>query len=112
MVGRIQIGSRRSKYGAKKTIVDGIKFDSKAEAARYAVLQKLAHIGLIKNLRMQVVYKLAVNDQLICKYIADFVYERNGIEVVEDVKGMRTREYILKRKLMKAVFGIQIKETK
>lgn len=112
MPGRITIGGRRSKYGAKKTEIDGLKFDSKAEAARYTVLKKLAGIGIVKNLRLQVVYKLAVNGQLICKYIADFVYDKDGVEVVEDVKGMRTREYVLKRKLMKAVFGIVIKETK
>jgi hypothetical protein len=111
MAGSICI-SRRSKYGAKKTIVDGIKFDSKAEATRYATLKALQRVGMVKNLRLQVAYKLTVNGSLICKYIADFVYLRDGVEVVEDVKGVKTREYILKRKLMKACFGIVIKETK
>jgi len=102
---------RRSKYGAKKTVVDGIKFDSMAEAARYGVLKVLQSAGLIKDLRLQVPYVITVNGKKICRYVADFVYIENGKEVVEDVKGMKTPVYNLKKKLMEAVFSVVILET-
>lgn len=101
---------RRSKFGNHKTVVDGITFDSKAEATRYSVLKVLQSAGVVTDLRLQVPYELAVNGLKICRYIADFVYTMDGKEVVEDVKGMRTPEYKLKRKLMLAVFGIEIQE--
>lgn len=101
-----------NKYRNKKTVVDGITFDSRREASRYGVLKIMQAAGLITNLRLQVPYVIAVNGQKICRYVADFVYLENSREVVEDVKGVRTREYILKRKLMFAVFGIEIKEVK
>jgi len=101
---------RRTKFGNKKTVVDGIKFDSKAEATRYSVLKVLQAAGVVTQLRLQVPYELSVNGLKICRYIADFVYVMDGKEVVEDVKGMRTPEYKLKRKLMLAVFGIEIQE--
>ena len=102
----------RPKYRNIKTTVDGITFDSKRESIRYCELKLLAKAKKIKNLRLQVPYVIRVNGEKICKYIADFVYVEDGQEIVEDVKGMRTREYVLKRKLMKAVFGIDIRETK
>ena len=102
---------KRSKYGAKKAVVDGIKFDSMAEAARYGVLKVIQAAGLISDLRLQVSYLITVNDKKICRYIADFVYIENGKEVVEDVKGMKTPVYSLKKKLMEAVFGVVIFET-
>jgi hypothetical protein len=101
---------RRSKFGNHKTVVDGIKFDSKAEATRYSVLKVLQAAGVVADLRLQVPYELAVNGLKVCRYIADFVYTIDGKEVVEDVKGVRTPEYQLKRKLMLAVFGIEIQE--
>jgi len=101
---------RRSKFGNHKTVVDGITFDSKAEATRYSVLKVLQAAGVVTQLRLQVPYDLAVNGLKVCRYIADFVYTMDGKEVVEDVKGMRTPEYKLKRKLMLAVFGIEIQE--
>lgn len=101
-----------SKYRNKKTVIDGITFDSRREASRYGVLKIMQAAGLISGLRLQVPYVITVNGEKICKYVADFVYQENGREVVEDVKGVRTREYILKRKLMFAVFGIEIKEVK
>lgn len=102
---------RRSKYGAKKTVVDGIKFDSIAEATRYGVLKVIQAAGLISDLRLQVRYDIAVNGRKVCRYVADFVYIENGKEVVEDVKGMKTPVYNLKKKLMEAVFGVVILET-
>lgn len=102
---------KRNKYGAVRTLVDGINFHSKKEAARYLVLKDAAASGDITNLRLQVSYKLPVNGMLICRYITDFVYTRDGIEIVEDVKGRLTDVYKLKKKLMKAIHDIDIYET-
>jgi hypothetical protein len=102
---------RRSKYGAKKTVVDGVTFDSQAEATRYGVLKVIQSAGLIKDLRLQVAYQITVNGKKVCRYVADFVYIENGKEVVEDVKGMKTPVYNLKKKLMEAVFGVVIFES-
>lgn len=101
----------RSKYGAKKTVVDGITFDSQAEATRYGVLKVIQAAGLITGLRLQVPYQITVNGKKVCRYVADFVYIENGKEVVEDVKGMKTPVYNLKKKLMEAVFGVVIFES-
>ena len=102
---------KRSKYGAKKTVVDGITFDSQAEATRYGVLKIVQASGLITDLRLQVPYQITVIGKKVCRYVADFVYSENGKEVVEDVKGMRTPVYNLKKKLMEAVFGVVIFES-
>lgn len=102
----------RAKYRNKKTVVDGIKFDSQREATRYSVLKIMQAAGVISDLRLQVPYVINVNGLKICKYVADFVYIDNGREVVEDVKGMKTPTYNLKKKLMKAVHGIEIQEVK
>lgn len=76
------------------------------------VLKLLRFTGDISDLRLQVPYEIIVNGQKICKYIADFVYTKNGNVVVEDVKGFPTAVYKLKKKLMKAVHGIEIQEVK
>lgn len=102
---------KRSKYGAKRTVVDGITFDSQAEATRYGVLKIVQASGLITDLRLQVPYQITVNGKKVCRYVADFVYCENGKEVVEDVKGMKTPVYNLKKKLMEAVFGVVIFES-
>lgn len=102
----------RAKYRNKKTVVDGIKFDSQREATRYSVLKIMQAAGVISELRLQVPYVITVNGLKICKYVADFVYVDKGREVVEDVKGMKTPTYNLKKKLMKAVHGIEIQEVK
>lgn len=107
------ITKKRLKYGNKKTVIDGRVFDSKKEAGRYLQLRMMQTAGLIKNLQCQVEYRLEVEGSKIAKYIADFCYEENGVEVVEDVKSSATRKlptYRLKKKLMKAIFGIEIKE--
>jgi hypothetical protein len=107
-----------SKYRNEKTTLDGRKFDSVKEANRYAELKLKERLGVIANLRMQVPYVLIPNirnkdGKLLEKaviYKADFVYEENGKTVVEDVKGVRTKEYKIKRKLMLYIHKIKIKE--
>ena len=120
----------RTKYGNKKAKHDGMVFDSRRERNRYIILSALQRAGEISDLRMQVTYELlpAIYEmeekqlktkvkkvqrcaQRAVHYIADFVYkDKEGYEVVEDTKGMRTKEYLLKKKLMTALLGIQIKE--
>lgn len=104
----------RQKYGNKKTVVDGIKFDSIAEAARYGALKLMVRANMIDSLELQKRYKLEVNGVLVCSYVADFVYRfcGTGVIVCEDVKGMKTPVYNLKKKLMKAIHGIEIREHK
>jgi hypothetical protein len=97
--------------GAKKTTRDGITFDSAKEANRWTELTLEERAGKITNLRRQVPFALVVNRINVANYVADFVYLRNGREVVEDSKGMRTEVYRLKAKLMRAVWGIEILET-
>lgn len=106
-----------SKYRNVKTTVDNITFDSKHEAERYKELQMLVKAGEITNLRLQVPFELIpslkINGETfrVTKYIADFVYnDKNGNEVVEDAKGMKTDVYKLKRKLMAYVHNIIIRE--
>lgn len=109
-----------TKYNNKKITVDGQIFDSKKEANRYKELRLLEKAGEIKDLRTQVKFNLipAQRDEATgkviereCSYKADFVYyEEDGETVVEDVKGFRTKEYIIKRKLMLYQYGIRIRE--
>lgn len=99
------------KFGAKPTTVDGIKFHSKREAARYGKLKWMEKVGIISSLELQPRFEITVNGQKICTYVGDFEYTENGVRVVEDVKGYRTPEYRLKSKLMLAVHGITIRET-
>jgi hypothetical protein len=103
----------RGKYGAIKTTVDGITFDSKKEAARYVQLRNMQAVGKIEDLQMQVRYRLEVNGLKIADYIADFVYfdTTKARPIVEDVKGVRTAVYRIKKKLMEALHGIEILET-
>ena len=110
--------SYRSKYGAKKVTVNGLTFDSKKEANRYRELDLLERAGKISNLDTQVKFELIPSQRIDGKvveravnYVADFVYMENGNKVVEDTKGFKTPEYIIKRKLMLYVHGIRIKET-
>lgn len=119
----------KSKYKAHKTVVDGIEFDSMKEGRRYTELKLLERSGEISDLQMQVKFVLIPaqrepdtvgarggihKGKLIeyeAAYVADFVYlDEKGELVVEDVKGFRTPEYKLKRKLMLYVHGIRIKE--
>lgn len=104
---------KKNKYGNKKTIVDNITFASKREATRYAELKLLVRAREIFNLKLQPRFPIVVKNFKICTYIADFQYLKLGddIEIVEDVKGVRTKEFVIKKKLMKAVYGIEVLET-
>lgn len=106
-----------NKYHANKTVIDGIVFDSKREAQRYQQLKLMVKAGVICNLKRQVKYELVpaqyINGKCVERaitYTSDFEYDENGRHIVEDVKGMRTKEYIIKRKLMLHEFGVQIRE--
>jgi hypothetical protein len=109
---------RRSKFGAVKTVVDGFIFDSKAEATRYGHLMLRGLAGEIRNLELQPWFWLP---HAVGKYFADFRYEERVPElwpgddypwrdVIEDVKGMKTPVYRLKKKLVEAQYGIEIRE--
>lgn len=114
---KVPAQKHKSKYNARKVRLDGITFDSKAEAKRYAELLMLERAGAISDLQRQVEFTLIPAQKIdgmcverACKYKADFVYLENGKRVVEDVKGLKTKDYIIKRKLMLYVYGIRIKE--
>ena len=125
--------TNKSKYGAKKQTItnsDGsvITFDSKKEMQRFVELRYMEQAGLISDLQRQVKFVLIpaqrepdtvgkrggiIKGRLIeheCAYIADFTYRQDGELVVEDAKGMRTPEYIIKRKMMLYFHKIRIKE--
>jgi len=100
-----------SKYAAVPTVVDGVRFASKAESKRHAELQALERAKVIEKLELQPRYPINVNGQQVCVYIGDFRYVENGKSVVEDVKGVRTETYRLKRKLLLATYpGIDHRE--
>lgn len=124
---------RYRKYKNTKINVDGMTFDSKKEAKRYQELSLLQKAGEISGLQTQVRYVLIPSQREVseevytrgenkgknkpgkllereCTYVADFVYYKDGKVIVEDTKGFRTKEYIIKRKLMLYVHHIQIKE--
>lgn len=108
-----EIVRKRSKYGNKKTEVDGLVFDSQKEASRWNDLKLMERAGEIIDLKRQVNYALEINGQLICSYKADFTYRKTGRRelIVEDAKGYRTQIYGIKKKMMKAILGIEILET-
>lgn len=108
-----------SKYRNKKTEVDGITFDSKREAKRYSELKLLERAGQIDTLTLQPKFTIFPSQrrddgkaERPCVYIADFMYRENGVFVVEDVKGMKTPDYIIKRKAMLSIHGISVREIK
>ena len=108
-----------NKYGNRKITVDGERFDSAHEAQRWRELIILQNAGMISDLQRQVSFEL-IPSQILdgkvverpVKYIADFMYMQDGEQVVEDAKSpaTRTKEYIIKRKLMLWEFGRQIVE--
>jgi hypothetical protein len=107
----------RNKYYAKKCVCDGEVFDSSKEMHRYQKLKLLEKTGEIQNLRRQVKYVLIPSQRIDGKiverevaYKADFVYEADGETVVEDAKGVKTTDYIIKRKMMLLFYNIRIKE--
>lgn len=96
-----------SKYHNRKTTIDGITFDSQAEARRYMELKLLLKAGQISNLKLQPIFELQPKyknnkDKSIraITYKADFQYIENGKAVVEDVKGMETKEFKIKQKIL------------
>lgn len=106
-----------AKYGNRKIIRDGIEFDSIKECQRYCELKLMQRAGVITDLQTQVSFELIPSQRVDGKvveravnYIADFVYQQNGLKVVEDTKGYKTPEYIIKRKLMLYIHGIRIRE--
>lgn len=109
-----EVVAKRNKYGAIKTEVDGITFDSKKEAARYLELKAFESLGLIANLELQPQYVFELNGVRITSYKPDFRYHTpEGDTVVEDVKGGRatqTRDYRIRKKMMKAFYGIEVRE--
>ena len=104
------------KYRNKKVTVNGEKYDSKREYSRYQQLKMMERAGKIAGLERQVKFELAPavtikgRKRPPLRYFADFVYTENGQTIVEDAKGTPTKEYIIKRHLMKAVHGIDIQE--
>jgi len=111
---------RQAKYRAKPTVVHGVRFASKAEARRYQELLLLGRAGEIRNLELQPRFPLHVGGEQVAVYVADFRYEERSIDafnecywfdVVEDVKGMKTPVYRMKKKMVEAQYGIRIRET-
>ncbi len=121
---------KKNKYHARKVTLDGITVDSKKEALRYMELTAMLEDGEITDLQRQVKYILIpaqrepdrvgkrggkIKGKTLereCSYLADFVYKdtATGETVVEDTKGMKTADYLIKRKLMLWVHQIKIKE--
>ena len=121
----------KTKYKNKKVVADGIAFDSKKEYQRYCELKMLEKAGEISDLRLQVPFELIppqyeyyerygksgkrLKDgkrllERAVTYKADFVYIEDGKTIVEDAKGLRMVEYVIKRKLMLYVHGVKIRE--
>lgn len=102
----------KPKYRNVKCEEDGYRFDSQAERRRYRELKRLAVAGIIEGLVLQPPFPLEVNGQKIATYKADFLYfdRERGQVVVEDVKGVKTPVYRLKKKLVKAIHGVEIEE--
>ncbi len=119
-----------SKYHSRKIVRDGMTFDSVREYRRYCELVLLQKAGQITDLQRQIKFVLIpaqrepdtigkrggrIKGKIIereCAYVADFVYYENGNLVVEDTKGFKTKDYIIKRKLMLFLKKIRIKEVK
>lgn len=121
-----------NKYRNRKVELDGFTFDSKKEARRYQELKLLENAGQISRLELQKKYilipaqyetyerysektgkrlkdgKICIEKE--CAYIADFAYIENGRLVVEDTKGMKTKDYIIKRKMLLFLYGIRVRE--
>ena len=109
---------RPTKYHSKKMTIDNQTFDSMKEFGRWKDLQRLLGAGVITDLKRQVKFELVPSQkneygkviERPVTYVADFVYTKNGKQIVEDVKGFKTKEYVIKRKLMLYVHGIRIHE--
>lgn len=118
----------KPKYHNQKCSYDGMTFDSKRERDRYCELRLLQKAGVISDLRCQVPFRLVPEQrgpdtlgprggrrrgrviEKAVDYVADFVYVKDGQTVVEDAKGVRTKDYIIKRKLMLWLHNIRVQE--
>jgi len=107
----------RNKYGAKKTIIGHIRFDSKKEAHRFMELQLLKRAGEISDLRRQVKVELLGQYRPLytrtgrkMKLTFDFAYIEDGVQVYEDAKGYPTRDYEVRVAVARAM-GLEVKET-
>jgi hypothetical protein len=108
---------RVNKYRAKPQVIDGIRFASKAEGARYVQLKTLQAARKIWGLTLQPKYPLNVMGKKICTYIPDFEYFEpmpagEPVKIVEDVKGVETAAFKIKRKLFEVLYGIPLRVTK
>lgn len=112
---------KKPKFGNKKVVLEGAAFDSRKEARRYRELQILERTGEISELQTQFAFVLAESVKFkseprrkpAVKYVADFVYIKDGRQVVEDVKSVATRKdkyFRLKKHLMMSVHGIEVVE--
>ncbi len=110
MTSPLEIYQKVNKFRAQSVRTEDGFFASKREHKRWLELKLLERAGAIQGLDRQKKYVINVNGQKICSYIADFTYSDDSGFVVEDAKGFKTPEYKLKKKLMLAVFGIEIKE--
>ena len=113
---RAQTG-QENKYNNRKVVILGENFDSQKEADRWAQLKLMERAGAITDLQRQVKFVLIPSQKADgkviereCSYYADFVYLQDGEKVVEDTKGLRTADYIIKRKLMLHIHGIRVQE--
>lgn len=108
--------ARRNKFNARRVVVDGITFDSRAEAARYGVLRLRERAGDIEALVVHPRYEFEIRGHRLGSYTADFRYidRRTRRVVVEDVKSAptRTRDYLLRLKLMRLCHGIEVQEVR
>ena len=111
------MAAKSMKYGNRKTVVDGITFDSLKEASRYKDLKIMERSGQISMLTLQPKFTLVTSQRNAdgkterpVVYIGDFLYQENGHWIIEDVKGMKTPEYVIKRKLMLERHGITVRE--
>ena len=102
-----------TKYGNRIVLSEDGRFDSQREHRRWCELKLLQRAGKITNLRRQVDYELIPKRGKLraIRFVADFVYEKDGKCVVEDSKGYRNRLYMLKWRLMEWIHGIEVLET-
>lgn len=95
--------SRQSKFSAVKTVCGaGHKHDSKMEAARCDALTTMEAAGEIYELEQQPEFRVMIDGKLMCRYIADFSWRTGGVQITEDVKGVVTPMFNLKKKLVEA----------
>ena len=108
----MQATQKKRKYRNKPVVIDDIQFDSTADGNRYAELRYQLRECMIDQLELQPRFDLVVNGIKICTYVADFRYldPTTMTYIVEDVKGVKTPAYRLKKKLMRAIHGIEITE--